>query len=117
MRFSDLLKIFDLKPRFFFAIALIGGLALFLPKQIKDTLGITQLVNTYRTIIGIVTLVSAILWIVQLQPWGIVFELIEKRKFKKEFSAKLAELSDDERILLAYCLEKNKQFILVQCMP
>jgi hypothetical protein len=116
MKFSDLLKIFDLKPRFFFAIGLIGALTLFLPQQIKDTLGITQLVDTYRSIVGTVTLISFVLWIVQLQPWKLILGLIEKRNFKKEFVNKLADLSDNERILLAYCVSRRKQTIHLNMM-
>lgn len=111
MKISDWLKIFELKPRYFFALALIGVLALYLPQNVKDTLGITQLVDTYRSIIGVVTLVSFVLWLVQLQPWELVFGLIERRNFKKEFVNKLADLAYNERILLAYCVSRRKQTI------
>jgi len=116
MKLPDWLKIFELKPRHFFALAFIGALALYLPQNMKDTLGITQLVENYRAIIGVVTLICSVLWIVQLQPWELIFGLIEQRKFKKEFVNKLADLADDERILLAYCVSRKKQTIHMNMM-
>ena len=116
MNLPDWLKIFELKPRFFFAMWAIGALFLFLPVQVKETLGITQFVSSYRTIIGIASIISLVLWVVQLEPWELVFDALNERKFRKEFSSKLAELSDSERILLAYCVARKKQTIHLYAM-
>ena len=103
------LKIFELKPRYFFAISLIGILALFLPQQIKDTLGITQLVTSYRPYIGIATIVSLVFWCVQLSPWKHINSWIENIKTQREFAKELANLPQNEKLLLAYCVSRNKQ--------
>jgi hypothetical protein len=111
MNLPDWLKIFELKPRFLFAIWVIGALFLYLPVQTKDTIGITEFITTYRTFIGIATIVAFVLWIIQLEPWEIIFDLLNEKRFNKEFSAKIDDLSDEERILLAYCIARKKQTI------
>jgi hypothetical protein len=63
---SSLIKTFvDLlmKPKLLFGILCLGGLILFLPKDISDRLGFTPAIDPYRGSIGLVTLAAFVLWL------------------------------------------------------
>ena len=61
--YMDFAKILDVirQPRFVFAIAITTGLILFLPVSILQQIGLDQLINSYRSIIGLAFLGASIL--------------------------------------------------------
>ena len=101
----------QLKPRFLFGIFLVCMLLLGLPAAATDVLGVTALRSEIRPWIGIGALAAFSFWVVQL--WPIVGKWWHRRRRQKAVIAQLDSLSDDERILLAYCIERNRLTILL----
>ena len=115
MNVPDWIKsIVELKPRFLFALWLLGALVLFLPRSITDSLGFTPSIDPYRGWVGLATLAAFIFWLVQLQPWEYVSSILNQHRLQGEIVEYLATLSPQERFLLAYCLHRNQQSINIQ---
>jgi len=107
----DALDAIQLKPRFLFGVFLLGLLLLVLPAAVMDLLGVTALRNQMRPWIGIVTLAAFAFWLVQL--WPVVSGCWQRRHVRKAVLKRLDSLSDDERLLLAYCLSRNRLTVLL----
>jgi len=60
---TDSLKVFHLKPRHLFAVALFGALVLFLPDRAAASLGISEIREKYRGWVGLATLAALVIWI------------------------------------------------------
>lgn len=105
----DWLKVIQLKPRFLFALGILGMLILFLPTNLADNFGINEIRRNYRGYIGLATLAAFSLWIAQLVP---SFQtLYRRRKLRKEILSSLDSLSQNERHLLAYCVYQGQRTI------
>lgn len=134
MSFADYIKIFELKPRYLFAVWFFGALLLLLPSYITDRFGFTAITNSYRGWIGLATLAVFTLWIVQMWSW--YEERKEKGKVKSEAEAKaqaearqqeeqlaqahvealrsLSTLSAGEQRLIMYALYNNQQTVVTR---
>jgi len=104
---ADWLKAVDIKPRYFFGIAAIGLLLLFLPENIANRFGVCELRSEYGGWIGAGTIAAMVFWMVQLLP--LLSEGLARRKSNQKLIRELLELPDAEWFLLAYCLERNKR--------
>ena len=107
----DWLKVLQLKPRFLFAFWFFSVLILFMPVSLADKLGITQIRESYRSWIGIATSGFFAIWIVQL--WPSFKQWWRSRRQQSEILKFVKTLSEDERLLLAYCLDRNQQTVRV----
>ena len=107
----DWLRIFELRPKYIFGLWLLGCLVLFLPKNMTDAMGITPTIDPYRGWIGIATLGAFVLWLIQLQPWEPVANWYRGYELHKHFQLTLDNLSEEERILLAYCIARKQKTI------
>ena len=59
---GEVLKIFELKTKYFFAIWFTGAVLLFAPESWLARLGLTSFLEAYRGWIGLVALIFFILW-------------------------------------------------------
>jgi hypothetical protein len=109
---SDWTKVFELKPRFLFALWFLGLLLLFLPGGFADRFGVISIRDSYRGLIGFVTLASFSLWLVQL--FSVLMAWRHDQKRKVEILAALDALSKEEQFLFAYCLDRNQRTV---CLP
>ena len=107
----DWLKVIQLKPRFLFAICVLGVVILWLPQSLADIFGVAEIRQVHRTWIGLVTLAGFIFWMVQLLPCLTEWNL--QRKLPKLALEAIESLSEEEKLILAYCLVKNQRTILL----
>jgi hypothetical protein len=130
MAWDAVLKIFDLKPRYLFAVCFFGTLLLFLPSDISDRFGFTSIVNSYRGWIGLATLAIFTIWVVQL--WGWYQERRTRLKGERDAEAKseqlkteakeraekilglLSTLSENEYRFIVYALYRNQQTVFIK---
>lgn len=105
----DWLKVIQLKPRFLFGFWFLGGLILFLPVGIAETLGIQEVRIGLRSWIGLATLAAFAFWLVQLYP--VYQQYRARRKYREQVIRALASLSPEEWVMLGYCLDQNQQTI------
>ncbi|RPH96232.1 hypothetical protein EHM69_02010 [candidate division KSB1 bacterium] len=103
---DGLRSLIDIKPRHWFALALISLFILFAPQQVAQALHLDVFRTSYGPWIGVIAVTAIFLGIAQLTPslrerFG-VFRA--RRKVLKE----LWLLSRDERLPLIYCY-RNKQ--------
>src|SRR5262249_34684502 len=66
MTLGDWTKIFDLKPRYLFAVWFIGAMLLLSPPIVSSRFGFSTVVSNYRGWIGLLTLSFFTLWLIQL---------------------------------------------------
>lgn len=108
--------IVDLKPKFLFGVWFLGVLILFLPKDISDELGFTSAIDPYKGLIGLITLAAFIFWLVQLEPWTRITQwrsAYKKRIQINRVDQDITALSPDEKLRLAYCLDRNRTYIVL----
>jgi len=105
----DWLKIIQLKPRFLFGIWFFGALLLGLPQGLAEIFSLSEIRNSFRPWLGLLTLLSFSFWLVQLIPTGSSY--LARRRLRKTLIRYLEFLSPEEWILLAYCLKNNQQTI------
>lgn len=113
-------KIFDLKPRYLFAVWFFGSLLLLSPFSISSRFGFAAIVNQYRGWIGLSTIAFFTLWAVQL--FSVYREILNKRKVEQAgvdeqtsreetILRSITTLSKHELFLLAYAVDQNQQTI------
>lgn len=105
------LKAIQLKPRHLLAVALLCLLPLVLPYGWRDGLGIETIVAPYRGWIALVGIAALCFGVVQFIPairarWG-------QRRIRKNALRALDALSQEERLLLAYCLYRGRRTVLL----
>jgi hypothetical protein len=107
----DWLKAIQLKARYLFGLWLLGLLILLMPKAWADALRITPIRDTAGGVIGIATMAALVFWLVALlqtfQDWR------ERCKRRTAIRLSLDTLSRQERWLLAYCLIRKRQTLLL----
>ncbi|HWA09529.1 MAG TPA: super-infection exclusion protein B [Opitutaceae bacterium] len=108
----DWLKITQLRARFLFVIWFVSGFVLFAPDRWLFAFGLLDFRRAQLHWIGIVTLTTFVLWVVQ------VFEFFVRKaktnNFKKNALAALNALSHPEFIIIAYCLRNRQQTITLE---
>ena len=109
MNWPDWLKVIQLKPRFLFGIWGLGALLLFLPDKTISVFGAVALRDSYRPWIGVTTLAAFVFWVVQLVPH--MHQYISRWKQRREVIRSLESLSEEEWLILAYCMERNQRTI------
>jgi hypothetical protein len=105
----DWLKVIQLQPRFLFGFWFLGGLILFLPIGIAETLGIQEARIGLRSWIGFGTLAAFAFWLVQLYPEYQKYRAA--RMYRKQVIRALSALCPEEWVMLGYCLDQNQQTI------
>lgn len=111
MNWPDWLKVFDLKPRFAFSVWLFSLILIVLPQSTLKYLGIDQIVEGFKPWISLLGIAFLILWFVQLAPWNLVINFYNEQSLKKNFAKSLETLSEIERMIVAYCIERKAQTI------
>jgi len=106
---DKLLKTLNLEPRFLLGLSIFGYVLLSNPYWIIYNMGLQPLVNEYRAWIAFITLFTTIFFFIQLIPW--VKDKITFRQYKKKLLNELKSLSQEEKVLLLYCIEKNQKTI------
>lgn len=108
---SETIAWVKLPPKYWFALALVSGGLIFLPKVVTERLGVSSLVSDYRTWIGLSCLVSVgfllahYLWNLKDLFWS---TLEEKRMIKAGCRALRGLTSAEKRILSEYLIFKTK---------
>ncbi len=111
MDFSKIVDWIKLSPKYLFAIAIITGFLLFAPTGILSRLGLASITSHYRAFIGVLFLISSILFLVH--PLATFFELISTRVMTKmlvrDQQKDLSELTESEKeILRGYIYNKTQ---------
>jgi Super-infection exclusion protein B len=101
----DWLKIFHLKPRYFFAVFFFGTLVLFLPTDVATKFGILALRVCYLPWVGGGTLAAFVLWAVHIVPW--INDKIAERRYRTQVLQNLSGLTMQERFLLCFCVHRG----------
>ncbi|RLA84856.1 MAG: hypothetical protein DRG78_00025 [Epsilonproteobacteria bacterium] len=101
------LQLIHLKPRSLFGIALIGLFLLFNPYSLIAIFGLVDAVNEYRSIIGIITLISIVFFIIQLFPW--INTKYSISQYNKQILNNIDSLSKDESYMLLLCIRSNSK--------
>ena len=109
MNISDFLKLIKLPLIFLIAILLILSFLLFAPDSYITSLGINDIIDKYRTYIGLAFVCDIFFILVE-----IISLLIKSlRDYKNYYSIifkgkrKLKELTDDEKSILAYYIDNK----------
>lgn len=106
---TDWLKVIELKPRFLFAIWLVGSLVIFLPEPVAERLGTQEIRETLSPWLGLGTLAAFSFWLVQLIP--LYREIRARQRYRAAAIRALDSISPEEWVLVAYCLKQNQQTI------
>lgn len=106
---ENFLKLIELKARYFFALWVLGSLLIFLPLSIKEQMGLANLPLVIKPWIGIITLVSFVMWVTQL--FQVLRDWFKLRRMRAEIINQLETLSTDERDIFIVCLAKNQRTI------
>ncbi|MDF1875796.1 superinfection exclusion B family protein [Sulfurimonas sp. SAG-AH-194-I05] len=105
--FDKFLKLLHLEPRTLFGIVLLGSILLFGTEEFLTTFGLELFRNDYKGWIGIITLISAIFFLIQLLPW--IQNIYHQYKYEQKVIEYLSSLSREESLLLLYCKRKKQQ--------
>ncbi len=106
---ENILKLIELKARYFFALWILGALLIFLPLAIKEQMGLANLPLVIKPWIGIITLVSFVMWVIQL--FQILRNWFKLRRMRSDIIDQLHTLTSDERDIFIVCLAKNQRTI------
>lgn len=112
MSWFEWLKIFQLKPRFLFGVCALGLIILFSPDFVLQIFGIKLFHDSFRGLIGLITLIALVFWIIQLIPSFSSWRRTNKARAR--ILESLDSLSIEERLLLMYCLHRNQQTISLE---
>lgn len=106
-------KLIQLPARYSFGLALLGYFILFTPVKIAQQMGIEVLRESYRTEIGLFSMVMTTLWIIQMVRWIslTVNTWLLRRKLKDQLISELDSLSPESWLVIAYCLTKNERTV------
>ena len=99
------LQIIHLKPRSLFGISIVGILLLFNPYGILISFGLENIVDEYRGLIGFITLVTIVFFVIELIPW--IKNKYFIHSYNKQVLSYLESLSQDESFMLLYCKKNN----------
>lgn len=106
---ENILKLTELKARYFLVIWILGALLIFLPLNIKEQMGLATLPTEIQPWLGLITLAAFALWLAQLfhsiQNW------FQYRSRRSEILSQLDTLSRGERDILIQCLANNQRTI------
>jgi len=108
----DVLQAILRKPLYCFAIFLLGLLLLGLPAAGTDFLGVTALRQQLRQWIALVTVAAFGFWLVHV--WPVLSNWWAARRKRDAIRSRLDALSERERLLLAYCVDRNRQTLLLE---
>ena len=108
---SDWLKIvadaLKLAPRYLFAVAVVAGLLLFLPRHALELLGVDKLSDDYRKWFGLTFLASAVLCAIfaaiAVKIW--IQRKLRQSKAENAIIERLNNLTEDEKQILRYYVQ------------
>lgn len=105
----DWLKAIQLKARYLFGIFIFGCVILLLPDNIADKFGFLEIRKVYRGWIGLATIGSFSFWLIQLAPS--ILSIRANKAKRKTVLEHIHSLSQNEMLIVAYCLYKNQNTI------
>ena len=117
---GEVLKVFELKTKYFFAIWFVGVILLFAPDSWLARLGLTSFLESYRGWVGLIALIFLVLWGVSIFSdfrayWKKKREEKQDKKelaeFKETALTRINSLSQGERFLPQYAVVKNYQVV------
>jgi hypothetical protein len=106
---TDWLKAIQMKPRHLFGISIFGAVTLLCPDSFATLIGINEFRDGHRSWIGLPTLGAAIFGVIQLIPEYRRKKL--EREHRNAVISSLNTLSDEEWVMIAYCMEHSQQTI------
>jgi hypothetical protein len=115
MDWSNLLDALKLSPRYLVPVALASGFLLFSPADYLTVMGLDTLVNSYRSWIGLVFLVSAALLITSLiqQAWSLSKVRYARFRTRRAAHKRLNHLTAEEKdILRGYIVNQTRTQVL-----
>ncbi|MDM0118904.1 superinfection exclusion B family protein [Variovorax arabinosiphilus] len=107
--FTAIVEAIKLAPRYLAPVGMVAGLLLFLPEQYLQVLGITQLAEDYRPILGLTFLFClavvaiAVLKFIASGPLSLYYRWRRKRYLKD----RLSRLTEDEKQILRFYISKQ----------
>ncbi len=106
-------KLIQLPARYSFGLASLGYFILFAPVKIAQQMGIEVLRESYRTEIGLFSMIMTTLWIIQMVRWInlTVNTWLLRRRLKDQLISELDSLSPESWLVVAYCLTKNERSV------
>lgn len=109
---EQIIKLTEIKIRYIFAVAIFGGLLIFLPVDVAQQMSII-IPESIRPWVGFSTLAASVLWSVLMfaQFFAWMHKKLAERRTKKEILCQLETLSRSERDLFLFCLSENQQTI------
>lgn len=108
---QSVLKWIQLKPRFLFGMAVCCFFLVSLPDVVTEWAGIQQVVDSVRGWLFIMGTVSAVFAFLQLVPP--ILMNVRAVRSQRAAARRLDTLSQEELELLAYCLTRNRQTLVL----
>lgn len=110
--FSDMIKLTELKVRYFLVAWVFGALLIFLPIEMRNQMGIT-IPEVVRPWVGFSTLAAFVFWLVLsfIQLFSFIQQWLKDRNLRVTILSQLETLSDGERAIFLHCLSKNQRTI------
>lgn len=111
MDVSKLIEWIKLSPKYLFAIAIICGFLLFAPTDWMEMLGLGTFIEAARPWVGIIFVVSAVLFAVNIifDGWALGNSFFTSRSKRKKQIDRLHKLTSEEKeILLGFILGQTK---------
>lgn len=108
---KNLIELVQLKPRTLFGIGSVGIILLFTPDKFISTLGLFEFRNNWRSLIGLMTVIGVVFWIVQLFP--VMMAFLAESKHKKMAIKSLDSLASYELTILLYGLWNNQRTVFL----
>ncbi|WDG39759.1 superinfection exclusion B family protein [Pseudomonas synxantha] len=103
------LELLKLAPRYFVALGVVAAGLLFMPADWLSRLGVEKFADDNKQWLGLVLLVSTVLWgvFVIVSCWGAVQRVFYRRKNKARTIRKLRSLTEGEKEILRYYLAEG----------
>ena len=107
----DWVKTVRVRARYLFGVWCLGLLVLALPQWGAEFFGVTDFREVARPYVGVITLAAFVFWIIALVPW---FQTRRRtREYLETTLANFKTLSEDERLVMAYCVYREQRTVLL----
>lgn len=107
--FTGALDAIKLAPRYLAPVGLVAAALLFTPQEYLQVVGVHQLAQDYRPVLGLLLLFCAatLLVAISLALWRAVGNGWGGRKFKRHIHQRLGRLSEDEKQILRFYISQQ----------
>lgn len=106
---DNVVKLIELKARYFLVLWILGALLIFLPISIKEPMGLANLPSVVQPWLGLATLASFAMWVTQLVQS--IRNWFSYRSLRFEILSQMDTLSRGERDVFIFCLANNQRTI------